>query len=145
MRALEIVHATGSPVPELRQNSSIPSLYIGLHRPRRELWAIADRRTLEQVRAGLSEETRLLLEMGYSPDLPSMQGFGYRQMASYLRGEATLAEAIEGYRVAQHRYIRRQMTWFGRDERIVWLDADADPRSRARELVREWLEEHRRR
>jgi tRNA dimethylallyltransferase len=139
IRALEIVEQTGKPVPAELSKTSIPALYLGLRRDRRELWRLADQRALEQVRAGLPEETRLLLEMGYDAGLPSMQGFGYKQMVAYLRGTMTLADALAGYRLAQHRFIRRQMTWFGGDERIAWLDAGDAVERRAREMVSEWI------
>jgi tRNA dimethylallyltransferase len=139
IRALEITELTGAPVPAREGASPIPALYIGLQRDRRELWALADRRALEQVRAGLPEETRLLLDMGYSSDLPSLQGFGYRQMVAYLRDELSLADALAEYRLAQHRYIRRQMTWFRSNERIRWIDASGDAREPVQRLVTEWL------
>ena len=52
-----------------------------------------------------------------------MSSLGYREVGAYLRGEATLDEAIMRFKQATHRYIRRQLTWFRRDERIAWLDA----------------------
>jgi tRNA dimethylallyltransferase len=139
IRALEITERTGRPVPPLSAADTVPALYIGLLRDRRELWKIADRRALDQLRAGLPEETRLLLAMGYSPDLPSMQGFGYRQMVAYLKGEVLLTEALAQYRAAQHKYIRRQMTWFRADERIVWFDAGSNAEESAQRLARDWL------
>jgi tRNA dimethylallyltransferase len=138
IRALEIVEKTGNPVPA-STGSALPALYIGLQRERRELWEIADRRALQQVRGGLPEETRLLLAMGYAPELPSMQGFGYRHMVAYLRGELTLADSLAQYRTAQHRYIRRQMTWFRADERVIWLDAGESVHERALTIVTGWL------
>ena len=52
-----------------------------------------------------------------------MSSLGYREIGAYLRGEATLDEAISRFKLATHGYIRRQLTWFRRDERIAWLDA----------------------
>jgi tRNA dimethylallyltransferase len=79
--------------------------------------------------------------MGYGADLPSMQSFGYKQMVAYLQGTMTLADALEGYRLAQHRFIRRQMTWFGGDKRIAWLGAEEVVSGRAQEMVTCWLSE----
>ncbi|MGZ6388097.1 MAG: tRNA (adenosine(37)-N6)-dimethylallyltransferase MiaA, partial [Ktedonobacterales bacterium] len=42
---------------------------------------------------------------------------------AYLRGETTLTEAVERFKLDTHGYIRRQLTWFRPDTRILWLDA----------------------
>lgn len=138
IRALEIVEETGRPVPAPAAGTPRHPLYLGLSMERRALHMIADRRVLQQVDAGLVEETRLLLEMGYDSASPALSGFGYREMVDYLSGRCTLAHAIEDYQAATHRYIRRQMTWFRADRRIHWMDG-SDPDAGACRLIDEWL------
>lgn len=138
IRALEIVEETGCPVPAPDAGTAREALYLGLSMERRALHEIADRRVLRQVDAGLVEETRLLLEMGYDPASPALSGFGYREMVAYLSGWCTLAQAIEDYQVATHRYIRRQMTWFRADRRIHWVEG-FDPDAEACRTIDEWL------
>src|SRR5579872_6738576 len=121
IRALEIVESTGQPVAALGGHA-IPALYVGVRMDRAELRRRAGRRIWSQVAAGLVEETRLLLEMGYDPAGPALTGFGYRQMIAYLHGSCTLEEAVRDYMHATSRYIRRQMTWFNADQRMVWLE-----------------------
>lgn len=140
IRALEIVHHLGGPVPPLTEPDSIPALYLGLRRERAALQSIADRRVLQQVQNGLVEETELLLLMGYESSLPTLQGFAYRQMVDYLEGRTKLADAVEKYQIATHQYIRRQMTWFRSDPRIEWVDVDAATLSRLRERIAIWLD-----
>lgn len=138
IRALEIVEHLGQPVPELAPHASVPALHLGLTMERSRLIEIADRRVLAQVEAGLVEETRLLLEMGYPPTAPALDSFGYREMIAYLRQRMTREEAIHAYQVATHRYIRRQLTWFRADPRLIWLDAERAAGA-ARPLIADWL------
>lgn len=139
IRALEIVAHLGGPVPPVAPGDAVQALYVGLTMDRAKLKQIADERIDTQMRAGLLDETRFLLEMGYEANAPGLQGFGYRQMIAYLEGRSDLATALEDYRTATHHYIRRQMTWFRQDSRIIWLDVDDQPPQRATELIARWL------
>jgi tRNA dimethylallyltransferase len=74
--------------------------------------------------AGLVDEVRGLLAMGYSPGLPSMSGIGYREVCQHLAGEIDLAAAVARIKTATHRLARQQATWFRWDApRIRWLAA----------------------
>lgn len=139
IRALEIIRYLGTPVPPASAGTEIPALFLGLRMNREDLWARADRRVLEQMDAGLLEETWLLLEMGYGPASPGLQGFGYRQMIAHLEGRYALPEAVAEYQTATHQYIRRQMTWFRQNPRITWLEAAEQPFEQAADLVERWL------
>jgi tRNA dimethylallyltransferase len=139
IRALEIVQALGGPVPRPGPADEIPALIIGLSMERDRLRRIADARVVAQVSNGLVEETQSVLKAGYLPSSPGLDGFGYRQMVAYLQGRLTLSEAIEEYSAATHAYIRRQMTWFRRDSRVIWLEADGQAVEIALRLAQEWL------
>lgn len=139
IRALEIVTYLGEPVPESAAGDAVQALHIGLTMDRTRLKEIADERIAGQMRCGLLDETRVLLDMGYDPEAPGLQGFGYRQMIAHLQGGCDLASAIEDYRLATYQYIRRQMTWFRKDPRLVWLDARERPLDRASELIEAWI------
>jgi tRNA dimethylallyltransferase len=126
IRALEVERATGrpfsawqTPVPGV----SPPCTLIGLRLARAALNARLDQRIDAWVAAGFVDEVRGLLERGYAPTLPSMSGLGYREMAQVIAGELSLAAAVARIKQATHQYVKRQMTWFGRDRRIHWLDA----------------------
>jgi tRNA dimethylallyltransferase len=125
IRALEVCLVTGRPFSE--QQGARPTLYrplfFGLNTERDALYARADARIDAMLTAGLVAETEALLARGYSWGLPSMSSLGYREIGAYLRDEATLDEAVMRFKLATHSYIRRQLTWFRRDERIEWLDA----------------------
>lgn len=125
IRALEVYHATGRPFSSWQQRQPVPfdTLYIGLNLPRDVLYRRIDQRAAEQVDAGLVDEVRALLSRGYDSSMPAMMGFGYREMAQYLRGEIDREAALQQYQQATRHYARRQLTWFRSDERIHWLDA----------------------
>ena len=139
IRALEINEKLGGPVPVERAVKRVPALYLGLHLDRVKLHATADRRVDEQMRRGLVQETETLLRMGYDRALPALDGLGYRQVMQYLRGEVDLTTAVERYKIATHQYIRRQMTWFRREQRVEWVEADSSAPEMLRERVERYL------
>jgi tRNA A37 N6-isopentenylltransferase MiaA len=53
----------------------------------------------------------------------ALSTIGYREIAGFLRGEMSLAEAIVHAKRASRRLAKRQLTWFRADPEIVWLDA----------------------
>lgn len=126
IRALEIVHHLGGPVPSEPAGDRNPALYLGLTMDRATLDGVADRRVLTQIEAGLVEEAAVLLEMGYDPTSVALSGFGYRETIAYLLGRCPLDAAIRDYQAATRRYIRRQLTWFRADSRIRWFDPRTD-------------------
>jgi tRNA dimethylallyltransferase len=146
VRALEVCIETGRPFSEqqLRQPTPYRPLLLGLNMERAALYARADARIDAMLAAGLVDETRMLVARGYSWRLPAMASLGYREIGAYLRGELTLPDAVESFKLATHKYIRRQLTWFRPDRRITWLDAALPPavlNALAEALVRAWLRE----
>ncbi len=129
IRALEVCIVSGRPFSEQQGRRPTPyqTLALGLSMPREALYARADARIGAMLAAGLVAETEALVARGYAWSLPAMSSLGYREIGAYLRGEATLAEAVARFELATHAYIRRQMSWFRPDKRIHWLDAALAP------------------
>ena len=139
IRAMEVYQATGRPI-SFWQEKAPPgwdTLILGLTCSRDELYRRIDSRVEGMVQAGLVEEVRGLLAMGYSRELPSMSGIGYREVCQYLAGELELPAAVARIKTATHRLARQQSTWFRRDDpRIRWLDVSpGDPFPEALRLV----------
>ncbi|HMO29262.1 tRNA (adenosine(37)-N6)-dimethylallyltransferase MiaA [Enterovirga sp.] len=119
LRALEIHAATGRPIGAF-QGARIPGPLAG--RPWRGLYlmpqertvlrARIDRRFEQMIEAGALEEVRALAERGLARDLPIMRAHGVPGLLAHLRGEATLAEAIERGQADTRAYAKRQITWF---------------------------------
>jgi tRNA dimethylallyltransferase len=127
IRALEVHARTGRAFSDLghKQPPAFTAYTIGLTASRGALYRRADDRVDRMIAGGFVDEVRRLLERGYDPDLPSLSGIGYRQLAGYLRGEATLEEAVRRIKTATHRFIRHQYGWFRlRDEAIRWYDVE---------------------
>jgi tRNA dimethylallyltransferase len=125
IRALELKRAGFS--LERTKNPPFDALIVGLYLPRDELHHRQDERADQMMDQGLVEEVRGLLEMGYSPNLPSLSGIGYRQISSYLQGKLSLSEAVDKIKFATHRLCRRQFNWFKlEDKRIYWFRPDED-------------------
>ncbi len=137
IRALEVHHVTGKPFSAWQTPGRPPveCVLIGLSLERQTLFERLDRRIDAWIEAGLVDEVHRLLERGYAPTLPSMSGLGYREIAQVVRGELDLPAAIAQFKIATHQYARRQMTWFRRDQRIVWLDAAAATPEQVRAIL----------
>lgn len=130
MRALEIYRITGKNASwwydkHNKIDSQYNIFYIGLTRDRTNLYRNIEIRVKCQFASGYPEEVEWLLSRGYSPDLPAMQGFGYRELVQYVQGGCTLAEAIQGDIRSTKAFSRRQMTWFKHFEPAVWYDMDS--------------------
>ena len=126
VRALEVQRETGKPFSfwRTKEPPAFESLVIGLRLPREELYRRIDARVEAMVAAGLEDEVRGLLAMGYGRELPAMSGIGYREMCEYLAGERTLESAVEGTKTGTHGLARHQNSWFkAGDERIRWVEA----------------------
>ncbi|MBW1974624.1 MAG: tRNA (adenosine(37)-N6)-dimethylallyltransferase MiaA [Deltaproteobacteria bacterium] len=128
LRALEVYHSTGKPLSQWQEEhrfSDRPyrSLKIFLTRDRKELYERINNRTEKMFRCGLVEEVQMLLEMGYSPELKSMQALGYKETVAYLHGHMSLDDAIRTVKKETRRYAKRQFTWFRKEPGFRWLEA----------------------
>jgi tRNA dimethylallyltransferase len=144
IRALEVIFSTGRKFSDQRGKTDNPYtlLMIGLIRPRSELYTRVDARIESMFTAGLLEEVRHLLALGYSPSLPSMSAIGYRECASVLRGEMSLATAREQMRRWTRNFVRRQANWFKQDDpNIHWFNLEAVKLDEIEKGIHTFLEE----
>ena len=106
-RPLSWWHAHGTP-----DNEPLRGLIVVLDQDREELDRRIDARVTRMVADGLVDEVQGLLDKGYGPKDPGMSGTGYREVAAYVCGDMTLAEALDRMRSQTRQYARRQLTWF---------------------------------
>ena len=144
IRALEIHRVTGAPRGVTSHwSESRPEwtlLLVGLTRPRPALYAALGARVDAMVARGLLGETRALLEAGYDPSLPAMQGIGYRHFVRVIRGELLAAGAVHDMKRDTRQYAKRQWTWFAREPGIRWVDVEvAGGVEGAAEQVEKWI------
>ena len=125
LRALETFEATGKPISEYQNTHAFSeqpydALKIGLNMDRELLYERINARVDAMMAAGFVDEVRKLLDAGYAADLKSMQSIGYRHIVDYLKGRLTLEECVRTLKRDHRRYAKRQLTWFGADDEIIW-------------------------
>lgn len=129
IRALEIYEVTGKTMSEYNKDFRKPIedynlVMIGLNMDRARLYERINLRVDIMIEKGLVDEVKSILSKGYTRDLVSMQGIGYKEIIMYLENELTLEESIELIKKKSRNYAKRQLTWFRRDDRIKWMDLD---------------------
>lgn len=129
IRAFELLEDGTSYARQRERLSSIPQVvpcvFLGLKVEPDILRRRIDQRVDAMFEAGLVEEVRSLLDGGFRQGITAPQAIGYKEVVAALDGEITLDEAKERIKVSTRRYAKRQRTWFRKDSRIIWLDADS--------------------
>ncbi len=122
IRALEINIAGGIQKIDTKGLSSFSPFIIGIEWPREELYARINLRVDNQVKRGLLQEFKMLIDKGFKPDLPSMSSLGYKELLPFLRGQSELEPALEEIKKNTRNYAKRQITWFKQYKDIHWLN-----------------------
>jgi len=141
IRALEVYHLTGKTMTEYQQNyrDMDPPFHLimyALTMDRKILYDRINQRVDKMIESGLVDEVKSLLERGYTKNLVSMQGLGYKEIIAYLEGSYTLEEAVYVLKRDTRRFAKRQITWFKRERRIQWLNIE---KFEHRNDLAEWL------
>jgi tRNA dimethylallyltransferase len=118
------------------------SLIIGITWPRKKIVERIEQRVDEQIKQGLIEEVRALVEK-YGDKAHALQNtIAYQELLPYLQGEITLEKAVEEIKKDTRRYAKRQMTWFKKmdstsspQEKIHWIV----DKKQAIKLIQEFL------
>jgi tRNA dimethylallyltransferase len=133
VRALEVIEITGQPfTARLPRPAPVPfdGVLLGLDAAPAELDERIARRVRRMFAAGLVDEVRSLAARGLREGRTAPRALGYRQVLRALDGDSDLKTAVDMAETetiqATRRFVRRQRSWFRRDHRISWLDAD-DP------------------
>ena len=133
IRALEVIEVTGEPYSaNLPSDTSLrypDALHFGLAMERANLAPRIEARVHRMFEQGLVDEVRSLIDQGLLKGTTAQRAIGYAQVISFIKGEISLEQAIEETIVATRQYVRRQETWFKRDQRIQWI-GEGQPRLR---------------
>ncbi|WP_410568679.1 tRNA (adenosine(37)-N6)-dimethylallyltransferase MiaA [Amycolatopsis sp. cmx-4-61] len=136
VRALEVIEITGEPfsanLPEPGP-ARYGTVVIGIDRDAGELDERVNERVERMFRAGLVDEVRELEKRGLREGKTASRALGYQQVLAELDGEGDFAAAAAATAQATRRFVRKQRSWFRRDQRIHWFDG-ADPELAARVL-----------
>ena len=130
IRALEYYHETGNRISEhneaeRQRKSPYCSAYFVLNDERSRVYERINRRVDEMMKQGLPEEVDGLRRKGYTRDLVSMQGLGYKELLAYFDGEMSLEEAVETIKRDTRHFAKRQLTWFRRERDVIWVDKNS--------------------
>ncbi|MCC8169048.1 MAG: tRNA (adenosine(37)-N6)-dimethylallyltransferase MiaA [Oscillospiraceae bacterium] len=129
IRAIEFYRVTGTPISKHQemtrqaQTRYEPQMFT-IEWDRKTLYDRINRRVDMMMSDGLLDEVKRLMEMGYTKDMNSMKGIGYKELIDYLNGECSIDEADDLIKQSSRRYAKRQLTWFRRDERIQRLSPE---------------------
>ncbi len=127
IRALEYFELTGKPISAHNEEESLKQspynvAYFVLNDIREKLYERIDARVDAMLQEGLVDEVSLLAEKGYTKDMVSMQGLGYKEILSYLDGSCTLDEAVYILKRDTRHFAKRQLTWFKREKDVIWVN-----------------------
>ena len=139
-RAIEVYRLTGRTQSEQarldaeREGDYDETLFC-LRWPRDVLYSRIDLRVERMLEAGLIEEVRAL-RRNEEKHPTALQAIGYKEIAAALDGRMTMEDAVNLVKQLSRNYAKKQMTWFQRDDRAVWIDAmDKTPRQIAEEMT----------
>ena len=125
VHALEICHQTGKTYTSFRtaekKERPFRIVKIGLNRDRTELYDRINARVLQMMDEGLEQEARSVYP---KRGLTALRTVGYKELFAYFDGEIDLGEAIRQIQSHSREYMRKQLTWFKRDEEIKWFHPD---------------------
>ncbi len=128
MRGIEHYFQTGEKLSAAQPNRIEPPQFASrfqlfvLNPPRELLYEKINARTEMHFANGLVEEVRSLLAAGIPETTSAMGSHGYRRVCEYLRGERSLESALKQSQQDVRNYAKRQVSWFKREERAVWLN-----------------------
>ena len=127
IRALEFYQQTGEKISEHNEQerakeSLYDFCYFVLNDDREKLYERINLRIDQMLEEGLVDEVQALKDRGYTRDMVSMQGLGYKEILDYLNGDCTLEEAIYILKRDTRHFAKRQLTWFRREREVIWID-----------------------
>lgn len=137
IHALEICRMTGKTYTSFRKaeikERPFEVLYIGLNRPREELFQRINSRVDQMMADGLLQEVQQVLPYRNENSLNTV---GYKELFAYLDGNCTLDFAIEKIKKNTRVYAKKQLTWFKKNEQIHWFHPDE------KEKIIRFIDEH---
>lgn len=126
IRAMEVWDLTGEPFSCLQtRNEKAYQLHaVGLYIERSLLYARIEDRVEQMIADGLVDEVISLRKKGYDLSLNAMNSLGYKQVNYYLDGLLTWEDMLAEIKRETRRYAKRQLTWFKKDQRIMWVNVE---------------------
>lgn len=129
IRALEVYKVTNKPFSSFNAGEDFYKTkydvhYYTLNMDREKLYQRINKRVDIMFEKGLLDECIKLKENGYNSFMQAMQGIGYKEILMYLENSISLEEATEMIKQGSRNYAKRQLTWFRKDSRAIFLNKD---------------------
>ncbi|MFZ1083124.1 MAG: tRNA (adenosine(37)-N6)-dimethylallyltransferase MiaA [Candidatus Kryptoniota bacterium] len=128
LRALEVYYSSGETISGLRQarplSPDFRTVQFGIQLDRKVLYCRIEKRVDEMIEQGLVDEVKEILRRGFNPNLNSLQTVGYKEVISFLQAKIKFEDMVFLIKMNTRHYAKRQMTWFRKDYRIIWIKAD---------------------
>lgn len=144
IRAIEISEylVANHPIPKRQKLEGHNVLIIGLHAKKETIKLRIDERVERRIEQGAFEEAERLFG-SYDKLCNSVKNAnGYKQLFEYLKDKVTKEEAVENWRRAEYINAKKQMTWFGKDERIKWFDITEEHfEGEMQDFIKRWLKQ----
>lgn len=123
MRALEVFYSTGKSITVYRKNKTAKRNFnvikIGLNIPKEELYNNIEVRTKKMIEGGLIKEAETIMKFR---NCNALQTVGYAEVFMYLDKLIEYQAIKKLINIHTKQYAKRQLTWFRRDEKIVWMN-----------------------
>lgn len=131
IRRLEILHSGTTETYDFRKPRQDYEINLfGLTRERERLYAGIERRVDCMRAEGLTAEARTVYDR-YGAGITAFLAIGYKEFLPFFCGEADEDMVYETIKRNTRRFAKRQLTWFRRDPRIIWMDVDKYPSAQA--------------
>lgn len=125
MRALEVCMSSGKSYSSFRKNSmakrNFTPVYIGLNRPRAELYQRINKRVDMMVARGLEQEAKAVYPYR---QLGALKTVGYTEWFDFFDGKMNREQTIEKIKQHSRNYAKKQLTWFTKQEGVTWFHPD---------------------
>ena len=140
IRALEVHALTGRTMSSWQEEHRFAErpyhdMRVAVTCERTHLYRRIEKRVEQMFEHGLLDETRMLLERGYTPELKAMRTIGYQECVAHLRSEMGFHDAVTRIKRDTRRYAKRQLTWLRHEDEINWLEDPFDSGS-----IVEWVD-----
>ena len=107
---------------------------------RQKLYDRIDLRVDKMLESGLLKEAEKAF-LNKENSGGASQAIGHKEFFGFFENRETLSECTENLKRVTRRYAKRQLSWFNRDERIIWLYPDLNTEEEIFEKAKEILEE----
>lgn len=129
VRALEYYKQTGEQISvhnekEKTRETPYNLVFFGLNMERELLYSRINQRVDQMIEEGLLAEVKGIFDKGYSRDLPSMRGIGYKEFYPYFEGTQSLESCLEILKQNTRHYAKRQLTWLHQQVKPIWINVD---------------------